>query len=260
MKLIDAHCHLADPKLRAETQSVLERARLAGVGGVIAVGAIGTIETDRITVDIAEHHPNVFAAIGVHPHDAKDCDQRRLNELRELARSKKVVAIGETGLDFHYLHSPPESQEYSLRAQLALAAELDLPIVIHCRDAEDRVAAIVGETGMPRAGVQIHCFTGDALAAERFVALGFYLSFSGIVTFKNAVSLREAVRVVPESRILIETDSPYLAPEPNRGKRNEPAFVTLTLAALARAREVDESRLSEAIFENASRLFRLGTL
>jgi TatD DNase family protein len=257
MPLIDAHCHLADSKLCAEAGLLLERAALAGIRGVIAVGAIGTIETDRVTVDLAEQYPNVFAAIGVHPHDAKDCDQRRLDELRELARSKKVVAIGETGLDFYYLHSPAEAQESSLRAQLALAAELNLPIVIHCRNAEERLAAIVAETGIPRAGGQIHCFTGDALAAERFLALGFYISFSGIVTFKNSASLREAARVVPESRILIETDSPYLAPEPNRGKRNEPAFVTLTLAALARVRDVDQDRLSEAVFENTKRLFRL---
>jgi TatD DNase family protein len=260
MNLIDAHCHLADPKLRAETRLVLERAALAGVGAVIAVGAIGTIETDRITVDIAEHHKNVFAAIGVHPHDAKDCDQSRLDQLRELARSEKVVAIGETGLDFHYMHSPSESQESALRAHLKLAAELDLPIVIHCRGAEERVTAIVGETGMPPAGGQIHCFTGDAQAAASFVALGFHISFSGIVTFKNAARLREAARIVPDNRILIETDSPYLAPEPNRGKRNEPGFVALTLAALARVREVDENRLSEAVFENANRLFRLGLL
>jgi len=260
MNLIDAHCHLADPKLRDQTATVLHRAAFAGVKRIIAVGAIGTIETDRITVEIAEHYPNVFAAIGVHPHDAKDCDKNRIDQLRDLARSRKVVAIGETGLDFHYQHSSPQSQESALRLQLELAAELDLPIVIHCREAEERLAAMVGESGIPPAGGQIHCFTGDAQAAQRFLALGFHISFAGIVTFKNAAALRETARLVPENRLLIETDSPYLAPEPNRGKRNEPAFVALTLATIARARGADQTELCEAIAANANRLFRLAPL
>jgi TatD DNase family protein len=260
MNLIDAHCHLADPKLRDQTSKILERAAAAGINRIIAVGAIGTIETDRITVEIAEHYQNVIAAIGVHPHDAKDCDKNRMDQLRDLARSKKVVAIGETGLDSHYKRSPPQLQESALRLHLELAAELELPIVIHCREAEARLGAIVGETGIPPAGGQIHCFTGDTPAAERFLELGFHISFSGIVTFKNAAALRETSRMVPENRLLIETDSPYLAPEPNRGQRNEPAFVALTLAMIARVRGADETELAEAIAANASRLFRLAPL
>lgn len=255
--VIDTHCHLADAKFRGEVDSVIERAEEAGVGQIISVGAIGPIENDRITVEIAERHANVFAAVGVHPHDAADCNPARLDALRELAKSRKVVAIGESGLDFHYMHSPRETQEASLRAHLALAAELDLPIVIHCRDAEPRLIEIVRETGMPRRGGVIHCFTGDADAAREFVALGFCVSFSGIVTFKNSAQVRAAAPIVPDDRVMVETDAPYLAPEPYRGKRNEPAYVQRTLATLAALRHADAVVLGAQIVANAARVFRL---
>ena len=171
--LVDSHCHLADPKLRGEVDAIVARAHAAGVATMISVGAIGTIETDRATVAIAEANAGVYAAIGVHPHDAKDCDAARIAELRTLARSPKVVAIGESGLDFHYLHAPPAAQEDALRRHLELAAELDRPIVIHCRNAEARMAAIVREAGIPPRGGVIHCFTGDSAAAREFLALGF---------------------------------------------------------------------------------------
>lgn len=251
----DSHCHLADPRLRDEVDAVVERARAAGVATLITVGAIGSIETDRATVAIAERYEHVYAAVGVHPHDAKDCDARRLGELRELAQSPKVVAIGESGLDFHYLHSPREAQEMALRRHLELAHELAKPIVIHCREAEARVAAIVSEVGMPPRGGVIHCFTGDADAARRFGALGFHISFSGILTFRNAATIREAVAAVPDDRVLVETDAPYLAPEPYRGKRNEPAFVTRTLELLARLRNCEPLPMASIIRMNLHRLF-----
>jgi TatD DNase family protein len=257
LPLIDSHCHLADAKLRDDVEGVLTRANEAGVGRMISVGAIGPIENDRLTVKIAERHPNVFAAVGVHPHDAKDASAERFAELKALARSKKIVAIGESGLDFFYKHSPPEAQEESLRRHLELAAELDLPIVIHCRDAEHRLVEIVRETGMPPRGGVIHCFTGDAAAARDFVALGFCISFSGILTFRNAEKIREAAPLVPDDRVMVETDAPYLAPEPYRGKRNEPAFVVKTFEALARARGCDPATLSTQVLTNTSRLFRL---
>jgi TatD DNase family protein len=255
--LVDTHCHLADSRLDAELDEVLERAAEAGIAKIVAVGAIGTIDADRRTVEIAEHYSHIFAAVGVHPHDAKHCTTDRIVQLRALARSQKVVAIGESGLDFHYLHSPVEDQEWSLRKHLALAAELDKPIVIHCRDAEARVAAIVREEGLPPAGGVIHCFTGDAKAAETFLELGFLISFSGILTFKNAGALRQAARVVPDERALVETDAPYLAPEPHRGRRNEPAFVRRTLEVLAEVRRADFDRLAAVTSENASRVFRI---
>jgi TatD DNase family protein len=255
--VIDTHCHLADARLRDDVEGVIARASAAGVAQIISVGAIGAIENDRLTVEIAERHDNVFAVVGVHPHDAKDCTPDRIAQLRELAASKKVVAIGESGLDFHYMHSPQDAQEASLRAHLALAAELELPIVIHCREAERRMVEIVREVGIPPRGGVIHCFTGNADAAREFLALGFCISFSGIITFKNSAPIREAATIVPDGDVMVETDAPYLAPEPYRGKRNEPAYVTRTLEMLANLRHLDASALGARVVANAARVFRL---
>jgi TatD DNase family protein len=256
--IVDTHCHLADPKLYADLDGVLTRAADAGIAAMVSVGAITSIETDRLTVEIAERHANIYAAIGVHPHDAKDCDADRISALRELAQSKKVVAIGESGLDFHYMHSPVQAQEAALRRHLELTAELGLPITIHCRDAEERLTAIVREVGMPARGGVIHCFTGNTDAAREFVALGFHISFSGIVTFRNAREIHAAAPTVPADRVMVETDAPYLAPEPYRGKRNEPAYVRRTLEVLAKLRGVEADDLARITSENARRLFRFG--
>ncbi len=257
--ILDAHCHLADPRLYPDLDRALARAADAAVGTIVAVGAIDTIETDRLTVEIAERHPRVFAAVGVHPHNAVDCDEPRIAALAALARSPKVVAIGETGLDFHYMHSPADAQERALKRHLELARALNRPVMIHCRDAERRLCEIVRETGLPPAGGMIHCFTGDADAAREFVELGFYVSFSGILTFRRADALRAAARLVPEDRLLIETDAPYLAPEPYRGRSNEPAYVRRTFEAMVALRGADASALAARICDNAARLFRLPT-
>jgi len=257
--IIDTHCHLADQRIDPDLEDVLQRAAEAGISKIVSVGAIGTIETDRRTVEIAEGHPHIFAAIGIHPHDAKDCTAERLAQLRELAKSPKVVAIGESGLDFFYKHSPIDAQEQALREHLKLAAELGKPIVIHCRDAEERLATIVREEGLPPTGGVIHCFTGDSKAAETFLALGFHISFSGILTFKNAAKLRDAAQIVPGDRLMVETDAPYLAPEPYRGKRNEPAFVRRTLEVLSMVRGVDLGELAAITASNSTRLFKLVT-
>jgi len=257
--ILDAHCHLADPRLYPDLDRALARAADAAVGTIVAVGAIDTIETDRLTVEIAERHPRVFAAVGVHPHNAVDCDEPRIAALAALARSPKVVAIGETGLDFHYMHSPADAQERALKRHLELARALDRPVMIHCRDAERHLCEIVRETGLPPAGGMIHCFTGDADAAREFVELGFYVSFSGILTFRRADALRAAARLVPEDRLLIETDAPYLAPEPYRGRSNEPAYVRRTFEAMVALRGADASALAARICDNAARLFRLPT-
>ncbi|HZO80488.1 MAG TPA: TatD family hydrolase [Candidatus Binataceae bacterium] len=253
--IVDSHCHLADPRLYPELDAVLERAAATEVGPIVAVGALDTLEADRLTVAIAEHHPQVFAAVGVHPHNASDCDDARIAALAELARSPRVVAIGESGLDFHYMHSAAEAQERALRRHLELARVLDRPLVIHCRNAERRLCEIVRKAGMPPAGGVIHCFTGDAPAAREFVALGFHISFSGILTFKSAGAVREAAAAVPEERLLVETDAPYLAPEPHRGERNEPAYVRRTFERLAALRGADPAALAERIRANAARLF-----
>ena len=254
-EVVDSHCHLADARLRDDLDGITARARLAGVTTIISVGAIGPIDTDRLAVEIARRNRGVYAVVGVHPHDASACNESRITQLRELASSPSVVAIGESGLDFYYMHSPQEAQEASLRRHLALATALDKPIVIHCRDAEVRLAAIVRETGMPPRGGVIHCFTGYAASVPEFLALGFYISFSGIVTFRNAAQVREAALLVPNDRVMVETDAPYLAPEPYRGKRNEPAYVVRTLEALAQLRGVAVEALSAATAANARRLF-----
>lgn len=252
--IVDSHCHLADSRLRDEIDAIIARARLAGVGTIISVGAIGPIDTDRIAVEVAERNRDVYAVVGVHPHDASACSDERMAQLRELASSPKVVAIGESGLDFHYMHSPQQAQEASLRRHLLLAVELNKPIVIHCRDAEHRLAAIVRETGMPPRGV-IHCFTGNTVAAREFLSLAFYVSFSGIVTFRNAAQVRDAALIIPEDRVMVETDAPYLAPEPYRGKRNEPAYIPRTLEVLASIRGVTAETLAASTTANARRLF-----
>jgi len=255
--LVDSHCHLADVRLRDDTAAIIARAQEAGVRTLISVGAIGPIDTDLLAVKIAEDHAGLYAAVGVHPHDAKNCSDYRMGQLRELARTSKVVAIGESGLDLHYMHSPRESQESSFRRHLQLAAEAGKPIVIHCRDAESRIAEIVREMGTPPRGGVIHCFTGDCAAASEFLDLGFHISFSGILTFKNAAVVRAAAKIVPDDRVLIETDAPYLTPEPYRGRRNEPAFVAHTLAVLAKVRNADQAHLAKQIGANAADLFGL---
>jgi TatD DNase family protein len=257
VSIVDSHCHLADTRLRGDVDGVIERARLAGVTTIISVGAIGPIETDRHAVEIAERKHGVYAVVGVHPHDASACSDARMIELRELASSPKVVAIGESGLDFHYMRSPRVAQEDSLQRHLVLATALNKPIVIHCRDAEERLAAIVREIGMPPRGGVIHCFTGNASSARAFLQLGFYISFSGILTFRNAAQIREAAQLVPNDHVMVETDAPYLAPEPYRGKRNEPAYVVRTLEVLAQLRAVTVEALSSATAANARRLFAL---
>jgi TatD DNase family protein len=254
-RLIDTHCHLADPRLHDDSVTLIARAEAAGVRVILCVGAIGSIQTDRDTVEIAQRHNNVYAVIGVHPHDAGSCDQARIDEIADLARSQKVVAIGETGMDLHYQNSTREAQEEALRAHLRLASRLSLPLVIHCREAEPIVARIVREEGMPPRGGAIHCFTGSSDDALRFLDLGFYISFSGIVTFKNAGALRETARLIPQERLLIETDAPYLTPEPHRGRLNEPAYVALTLGAIARVRNAEPSALAARIMSNAAALF-----
>lgn len=255
--LIDTHCHLADERLDRDLEAIIGRARAAHVKCMIAIGAMRTIDGDRRTVEIAEQFPDVYAAVGVHPHDASTCDSARLEAFKDLARSKRVVAIGETGLDFHYNHAPREVQERALLEQLKLADELSLPVVIHCRDAERRLVEIVRDVGIPRAGGAIHSFTGDSSAARELVELGFYISFSGIVTFKSAGKLRDAAKLVPDDRIMVETDAPYLAPEPYRGRTNEPAYVARTLDVVASVRGADVAALGARIMRNASELFRI---
>jgi TatD DNase family protein len=245
--VIDTHAHLD----RVEAPALLERARAAGVERVVAVGT--TIAGCRETLSLAQTAEGVWASLGIHPHEAAGADAARLGELRELLSQERAVAVGETGLDYFRDHAPPQVQRRLFDAQLALAAELGLPVVIHTREADlDTLAALAGFAGT----VVCHCFSSPGLL-ESALERGYYVSFAGNLTYPNAADLREAAVRVPLDRVLVETDSPYLAPQPVRGARNEPAYVMHTLAALAQARGADPDVLGRQIDANASVAFSL---
>ncbi len=258
--MIDSHCHLAGEEFVADRAAVIGRARDAGIErALVILAAEDDAEWGR-GQEVAAAWDAVRFAVGVHPHQAHVCSGDPGGAARavaaRLAASPLVRAVGEIGLDYHYDFSPREVQQAVFAGQLALAQERRLPVVIHTREAEADTLRLIGEAQSrgPLAGV-FHCFTGDPAVAERALATGFYLSFAGIVTFPRAVELREAVRIVPLDRLLVETDAPYLAPVPHRGTRNEPAWVGLTLAAVARERELPAAALAAAVRDNYDRLF-----
>ena len=252
--LIDSHCHLDYLDKDGDLDAVLGRAREAGVTHMVTIGT--KLSTFAEVLGIAERNPDVSCSVGVHPHEAEGEGQGSPDLLLELAHHPKVVGIGETGLDYYYEHSPREAQQRSFRAHIAAARETDLPLIVHARDADDDTVAILQEehAKAPFRGV-IHCFTAGPALAEAALGIGFYISLAGVVTFKKAEELRETVRQVPLDRLLVETDSPYLAPVPMRGKRNEPAFVAHTAAALADLLEVTPETLTQSTGENFHRLF-----
>jgi TatD DNase family protein len=254
--LIDSHCHVGEPEYDADRDGVLARAREAGVAAFIVAAAGGTVETNLRAIAVAEREPDCHAVVGVHPHDAKSVDDELLSKIREWSRHPRVVGIGESGLDFHYDHSPRERQLAEFHRFAALAREASLPLVVHSRAAAEETLAVLREERVERA--VMHCFTYGADVARRVVDLGLYVSFSGIVTFRNANDIREAARAVPADRRLVETDCPYLAPEPNRGGRNTPERVVDVARGLAAAlgRPFDEIAAETA--ENTRRLFALG--
>jgi TatD DNase family protein len=249
--LTDSHAHLDDPAFDADRDQLVPRARAAGVTQIITVGT--DVEGSRRACDLAAANDGVWAAIGCHPHDA-DKYGSDLSGLRDLAKRPKVVALGETGLDYAKKFSSIENQKKLFRAHLDLARETGLPIVIHCRDAHDDVRAILAEHQVR--GV-IHCFSGNAGDAAAYLELGFVLSIAGPVTFANATGLRAAIKDVPLDRLLVETDCPYLTPVPHRGKRNEPAYVRHTAEAVAALRGVPLEQFAEASSRTARELFKL---
>lgn len=252
--LIDSHCHLDFPELAADEAGVLARARDAGVGGMLTIGT--RLDQFARVRAIAERHDDVWCSVGVHPHEAKEEGQRTPDRLIEAARHAKVVGIGETGLDFYYEHSPRAEQAESFRAHVAAARQTGLPLIVHTRDADRETAEILEEEHR-RGGFTglIHCFSSGRAVAERAMALGLYISISGIVTFKAAEELRRIVRDVPLDRLLVETDAPYLAPVPRRGKANEPAYVAHTAAKVAELKGVSVAELEAATTANFFRLF-----
>jgi TatD DNase family protein len=256
--LVDSHCHLADPEFDPDRDQVIGRAREAGVRYLLLVGTGTTYKEISAVLPIAEQNEGACAAAGIHPHEARHFLASDLGELRQFASHPRFLALGEIGLDYHYDHSPRDAQAEILIRQLELARELKLPIVIHCRDAWPDLRAIVKEhwrsTGLE--GV-LHCFTGSREDAFDLMDCGFFVSFAGNLTFKNAGGLRETARQIPPDKLLAETDSPYLAPVPYRGKRNEPAYVREVVRALAALRNIGEGEMAMQILQNFWRLFRL---
>ena len=254
--MIDSHCHLADDGFESDLDAVVARAREAGVVGALVIRSAGDEAEAARARRVAEKWPGVRFAAGVHPHNAgafAGDPAASAGVTRRHAEAFGACGIGEIGLDYHYDFAPRDVQHRVFAAQLALARELNRPVIIHTREATDDTFALIQEAGVAR-GV-FHCFTGDAAMARRAVDIGFHVSFSGIVSFPKAESLREAARVVPADRLLIETDSPYLAPVPHRGKRNEPAFVARVLDALAAARGEPAAELQRQTTYNFASLF-----
>lgn len=249
--LIDTHTHVHGAEFDSDREPALTRARSAGVAACLAIGT--DVADSRRAVDLAAKQPDVFASVGVHPHETAGLSDLGLEELSRLAAGDRVVAFGEVGLDYYYEHSPKDIQRQRFADQVAIAARLGLPLVIHTRDAWDDTFRILDERR--HGGGVFHCFTGTREHAEEAIRRGFFVSFSGIVTFHKAQALQAVAREVPLDRVLIETDCPFLAPVPHRGTRNEPAFVALVAHKIAQLRGLSVEEASRATTANARRCF-----
>ena len=256
MKLIDSHVHLDDAKFDADRDATIERALAAGVERMMAIGTGNGPQDLEVAVRLADRYPFIYATVGVHPHDASKATPETWTRMCALAAHPKVLAVGEIGLDYHYDLSPRDVQREVFERQLALAAECAKPIVIHTREAWDDTLAILGAQW--RGGGIMHCFTGNETQARQALDLGFHLSFGGVLTFPKAEEVRRAARLAPEDRLLVETDCPYLAPVPHRGKRNEPAFVVETARRLAEVRGTAPEAIAEATTRNFEQLLFAG--
>jgi TatD DNase family protein len=258
MTLVDSHAHVDSTEFDADRDAVWERARAAGIQRIVLIGLWREPGNFGAAVELAAQQPAwLWPTVGVHPHDAAKVPEADWAKLEELAKRSDVVGVGETGLDYHYMHSPKDAQRRGFERQLELAERLGKPVTIHLREADEDALAILKTSGIgARRGAVIHCFTGDASTAAKYLELGCLLSFSGIVTFKTAAALQEAARQTPLDRLLIETDAPFLAPIPHRGKRNEPAYVAFTAQKLAELKGVGVEELGTAAMANTERLFR----
>ncbi len=252
--LVDSHCHLDFPDFASELDAVVGRARAAGVGRMVTIST--RVKQQDTLRGIAERFDDVFCSVGTHPHHADEEPDVSADDLVRLTEYPKVVAIGEAGLDYHYDNAPRDAQEQGFRTHIAAARATGLPLVIHAREADDDVARILEEeTEKGAFPAVLHCFTGGRGLAMRAVALGHYVSFTGILTFKKSQPLRDIAAELPAVRILVETDAPYLAPNPHRGKRNEPSFVTETARTLAGVRGVSTDEIARQTTDNFFRLF-----
>ncbi|MFZ5775311.1 MAG: TatD family hydrolase [Thermodesulfobacteriota bacterium] len=253
--LIDTHCHLDMDDYAGDLAAVLAEARQAGVAEIITVGI--DLASSRRAVALADEHEGVFATVGVHPHHVEELNEAGYAALRRLAEAPRVVAYGEIGLDYVKQYAPQPLQREHFRRQVLLGKELGLPLVIHDREAHDVVMTILEEAGPFPAGGVMHCFSGDTKLARRVLDLGFFVSIPGVVTFKTAEAMREVARMVPLDWLLLETDGPFLAPVPMRGKRNHPALMVHTARLVAQVRGISLDELATATTANAKRLFRL---
>jgi TatD DNase family protein len=252
--LIDSHCHLDFPDFSGELDAIIGRARAVGVGRMVTISTRIKCHADLLA--IAERYDDVFCSIGTHPHNAHEELDVTIDEIVHMTEHRKVVAIGEAGLDYHYDYSPRDAQERGFRNHVAAARATGLPLVIHSRDADDDMARILEEEmGKGAFKAVLHCFTGGRVLAERAIALGLSISFTGIITFKKSDELRAIAAALPSDRILVETDAPYLAPGRYRGKRNEPSYVTETAKVLAETRGVSTDELARQTTDNFFRLF-----
>jgi len=256
MELIDTHCHLGFDELAGDVEAVVARSKAAGVTGWITVGT-DTLQ-NRKAVELAKKFDNMYAAVGIHPHDAKDATAETITELKELAQNEKVVAIGETGLDFHYNYSEPPDQKRAFAQQLKIAAELNLPVIVHCREAFDETIDILKDHANAVSKVVFHCFSGSAQQAKIVLDKGFHISFTGVVTFKNAEKTRDAAKIVPLDRLMLETDCPYMSPEPMRKQKiNEPALMLHTAKFLADLKQIPFDDFASAVTATSKAFFGL---
>lgn len=255
LELVDTHCHLDHDPLNGAVDVVLARARAAGVARCITIGT--SVESSQANVALASRYPDVYAAVGIHPHEAETVTDEALATIETLAQAPKVVAIGEVGLDGYRHHASPASQERTFRAFIAIAQRRNLPLLIHCRDAYDALLAILRDiTELPVRGA-IHCASGPPAFIQGALELGLHISFSGTVTFPNAQAVRALVPLVPDDRLLVETDAPWLAPQQVRGQTNEPAYVAHTAAFVAQLRGTTIETLGALTTRNACRLLQL---
>ncbi len=255
--LVDTHCHLTDPKFAEDQAAVIARALESGLTHIVAVGGGGPIEASEQALELARKHPFVRSTAGMHPHDAKDFDAATEARVAALLEAPECVAVGETGLDYYYNHSPADVQKDSLARHIALARRTGKPIVLHCRDAEADLRSVLSSEAPGGIRGVVHCFTGSYDDAVWYLDYGLVISFSGILTFPKSDAMRETASRLPLDRLMVETDSPYLAPAPHRGKRNEPAFVGRVAERLAEVQRVSIEHVHDATGRNAATLFDL---
>ena len=253
--LFDSHAHLDDERFDSDRQALIESLPGRGISYVVNVGA--DMESSRRSIELSEQYPFIYAAVGVHPHEASGCSENTLDEIKALAGKEKVVAIGEIGLDYHYDFSPRDVQKEVFAKQIALARELNLPIIVHDRESHRDVLDILKSERAYETGGVLHCFSGSVEMAREAFELGFKIGIGGAVTFKNARKSIEVVQFAPLDMLLVETDCPYMTPEPYRGRRNWSGYIKLILQKMAEIKGIDYSEIEEATTNNAKRLFRV---